>query len=85
MVELTRLNDTKIFINPYQVEMIESTPDTVIIMNSGKKYLVKEAPIDIEKKFSNFLAGTVYKAIIHSGAKVNINPTMSKKSENNRG
>jgi len=71
MVELTRLNDSKIFINPYLVEMLESTPDTIIIMNSGKKYLVKEHPIDIEKKFSNFLAGSIYKAIAHSGVKLN--------------
>ncbi len=66
MVELTRLNDTKISINPYQLEMMECNPDTVIVMNSGKKYLVKEKPTEIEKKFSNFLAGSIYKAIIHS-------------------
>ena len=66
MVELTRLNDTKISINPYQVEMMESTPDTIIVMNSGKKYIVKEKATEIEKKFSNFLAGSIYKAIIHS-------------------
>ncbi len=66
MIEVTRLNDSKITINPYQIEIMESTPDTIIIMNSGKKYLVKEKAIDIEKKFSNFLAGSIYKAIIHS-------------------
>lgn len=66
MVELTRLNKTKITINPYQVEMLESTPDTTITMVSGKKYIVKELPADIEKKFSNFLAGSIYKAIVYS-------------------
>ena len=66
MIELTRLNDTKISINPYQVEMMENNPDTVIIMNSGKKYLVKEKPIDIEKKFTNFLPVSIYKAIVHT-------------------
>lgn len=66
MIELTRLNDSKITINPYQVEMIESNPDTVIVMNSGKKYLVKESPEKIEKKFSNFMAGSIYKALVHS-------------------
>ncbi len=66
MLELTRLNDSKFSINPYQVEMMESTPDTVIIMNSGRKYVVKESPATIEKKFSNFLAGSIYKAIVYS-------------------
>ncbi len=66
MIELTRLNDTKISINPYQVEMMESNPDTVILMNSGKKYIVKESSDIIGKKFSNFMAGSIYKAIVHS-------------------
>lgn len=66
MIELTRLNDSKITVNPYQVEMVESNPDTVVIMNSGKKYLVKESPTSIEKKFSNFMAGSIYKALVHS-------------------
>lgn len=66
MIELTRLNDTKITINPYQVEMMESNPDTVIVMNSGKRYIVKEPTEVIEKKFSNLLAGSIYKAMVHS-------------------
>jgi len=67
MIELTRLNDGKIVINPYLVETVESNPDTVIMMNSGKKYLVKETPAEIEKRFSNFIAGSFYKAMVHSG------------------
>lgn len=66
MIELTRLNNSKISINPYQMEIVESNPDTVVVMNSGKKYLVKEKPGEIEKKFSNFMAGSIYKAIVHS-------------------
>ncbi|MGL4367403.1 MAG: flagellar FlbD family protein [Brevinemataceae bacterium] len=71
MIELTRLNNSKISINPYQVEMIESNPDTVIVMNSGKKYLVKEDQNIIEKKFSNFLAGSFYKALVKANIKLN--------------
>lgn len=82
MVELTRLNGTKIIINPYLVEMIESNPDTVILMNSGKKYLVAEKPSDIEKKFSNFLAGSFYKAIVHAGAAIVTKPASEKNKEN---
>lgn len=75
MIELTRLNDTKITINPYQLEMMESNPDTVIVMNSGKKYIVKEKTHEIEKKFSNFMAGSIYKAIVHSQGLVAKNTT----------
>ena len=66
MIELTRLNDTKFFMNPHQIETIEQTPDTVIVLNSGKKFLVKEDPHEIEKRASNFLAGSIYKALVHA-------------------
>ncbi|MGL4561988.1 MAG: flagellar FlbD family protein [Brevinema sp.] len=82
MVELTRLNGSKIMINPYLVEIIESNPDTTILMNSGKKYLVSESPQDIEKRFSNFLAGSFYKALVHSGAKISTQPLSQKNKEN---
>ncbi|MGL4388620.1 MAG: flagellar FlbD family protein [Brevinema sp.] len=81
MVELTRLNGSKITINPYLVETIESNPDTTILMNSGKKYLVSESPSEIEKRFSNFIAGSFYKALIHSGAKISAQP-ISQNKEN---
>lgn len=74
MIEVTRLNDTKIFLNPALIETVEQTPDTVVIFNSGKKFLVKESPQDLERKFSNFLAGSIYKALVHAGANVSLNP-----------
>jgi flagellar protein FlbD len=42
MIELTRLNDKKFFLNPHLIETIEETPDTVITLNSGQRYVVKE-------------------------------------------
>ena len=42
MIELTRLNDKKFFLNPHLIETIEETPDTVITLNSGQKYVVSE-------------------------------------------
>lgn len=43
MIEVTRLNDTKLLINCDQIEFVEETPDTVISFLSGKKIIVKES------------------------------------------
>ncbi len=43
MIKLTRLNDTKLYINPHQMEFMESTPDTIIKMLSERKIIVKES------------------------------------------
>ena len=42
MIEVTRLNDKKIILNAELIESIESTPDTVITLVTGKKFIVKE-------------------------------------------
>ena len=39
---VTKLNGELFYINPYEIEFIEETPDTVISMKSGKKMLVSE-------------------------------------------
>ena len=43
MIEVTRLNDIKITINADLIETIEETPDTVISLTNGKKFIVKES------------------------------------------
>lgn len=42
MIEVTRLNGDSILINPDLIELIEETPDTVITLTNGKKYVVSE-------------------------------------------
>ena len=42
MIELTKMNGDKFYINPNLVEIIEHTPDTLITTISGKKYYVLE-------------------------------------------
>ena len=43
MIEVTRLNGTKILINPDLIEFIEETPDTVISFTTVRKIIVKES------------------------------------------
>lgn len=42
MIEVTRLKGSKIIINAELIESIEETPDTVITLTNGKRYVVGE-------------------------------------------
>ncbi len=43
MVRLTKINKKEIYINADLMEFIESTPDTLITLTTGKKILVSES------------------------------------------
>lgn len=47
MIQLTRLNNSTYFLNPFLIETIEETPDTIITLTNGKKFIVKEKALDI--------------------------------------
>ncbi|MDR2793399.1 MAG: flagellar FlbD family protein [Treponema sp.] len=42
MVKVTRLNGVEYYINPHQIEYIETKPDTTLMMLSGKSVVVRE-------------------------------------------
>ena len=42
MVEVTRLDGKTYYVNPHQIEYVESNPDTTLIMLSGKRLGVRE-------------------------------------------
>lgn len=50
MIEVTRLNKKEFVLNCDWIETVESTPDTVITLTNGKKYVVAENVDDIVKK-----------------------------------
>jgi len=47
MIEVTRLNDSKLIINAELIEKIEESPDTIITLTSGSKIIVKESRQDV--------------------------------------
>ena len=47
LIEVTKLNDDKVVINSELIEIIETTPDTVITLNTGRKLIVKESRQEI--------------------------------------
>lgn len=47
MIEVTRLNGKKFWLNPHLIEFMEETPDTVVTLLTGKKVVVREKAREI--------------------------------------
>ena len=41
MVKVERFDKSTFYVNPHQIEFIESTPDTIITLLSGRKIVVR--------------------------------------------
>ena len=54
MIHLTRLNQVPLVINSDLIEHIEVTPDTVVVLTSGEKYLVLESADEVIDRVVNF-------------------------------
>ncbi len=50
LIELTKLNGSTYILNADLIETIESTPDTVISLVTGRKYIVRESVEEVRKK-----------------------------------
>lgn len=50
MIRLTKLNSSSFVLNCDLIEIMESTPDTVITLNNGKKYVVTESIEEVVAK-----------------------------------
>jgi flagellar protein FlbD len=48
MIELTRINGVGFSLNPELIEIIETTPDTVITLTTGRKFIVKESRQEVK-------------------------------------
>lgn len=46
MIEVTRLNNSKFWVNPDMIRFMEETPDTVITLSGDSKIVVKE-PVSV--------------------------------------
>jgi len=47
VIAVTKLNGEKFVVNAELVEMVESTPDTIVSLTTGKKYMVRETVDDV--------------------------------------
>jgi flagellar protein FlbD len=54
MIQLTRLNHVPLIVNADLIEHVEVTPDTVIALTTGQKFLVLESAEDVVEKVVQF-------------------------------
>jgi flagellar protein FlbD len=54
LIYLTRLNGDKVMVNVDMLEMLEETPDTVVTLTTGKKFVVKESTRQIREQVIAF-------------------------------
>lgn len=54
MIQLTKLDDRRLVLNDDLIEFIESTPDTMITLTTGRKIIVKEQVEDIIDDIVNY-------------------------------
>lgn len=66
MIELHRLNGEAFLLNSDMIETIDVTPDTVLRLLNGHRYLVREKVRDVYKKIIAFRKSAGYTCIIAS-------------------
>ncbi|WP_027090864.1 flagellar FlbD family protein [Cohnella thermotolerans] len=55
MIALTRLNGTTFHLNALLIETVEQTPDTIITLTTGKKFIVLENSSDVIRSIRHYL------------------------------
>ena len=66
MILLTRLNGSELGLNPDLIERVESTPDTVIALIDGTKYVVSEPTTEVIARVIEFRARVIAAAQRHN-------------------
>ena len=59
MIKVTRLNGEELFLNYFQIEYLESIPETKIKMMNGDFYLVTDTVESILRQIEDFLHSCV--------------------------
>jgi flagellar protein FlbD len=54
MIKVTRLDESALVINADLIELVESIPETIICLTTGKKIIVKETVDDIIERVARF-------------------------------
>jgi flagellar protein FlbD len=62
MIQLTRLNHVPLIVNADLIEHVEVTPDTVVVLTTGQKFLVLESADDVVERVLQYR-----RAILNAG------------------
>ena len=54
MVQLTRLNNQPLMVNSDLIKFVEQSPDTLITLLNGEKFMVRESPDEIVQRIVEY-------------------------------
>lgn len=54
MIDVTKLNGSSVTINSDLIETVEETPDTVVTLTTGKKFIIKESRQQVKNLVKSF-------------------------------
>lgn len=65
MISLTRLSGSEFLLNADLLERVDETPDTVVTLVDGTKYVVTESLAEIRDRVVDYRAAIVARSSIH--------------------
>ncbi len=54
MIEVTKMNGRKVLVNPDLIELVEETPDTVVLFTTGRKIIIKERRQEVKNLVKSY-------------------------------
>ena len=54
MIEVTKINGTKVLVNPDLIEVVEETPDTVVFFTTGRKIIIQDSRPEINNLVKSY-------------------------------
>jgi flagellar protein FlbD len=57
MISVTRLNGSDLWLSPLLIESMEQTPDTIITMTNGHKYVIRQTAVEVQAQITAFMRG----------------------------
>jgi flagellar protein FlbD len=83
MIKLTRLNHIPLLLNSDLIELIDTTPDTVISMTTGQKLMVLETADEIIEKIIKYRQN--FATAAHPGVRSSSLPELCKVTDSGDG
>lgn len=87
MIQLTRLNNSRVTINSDLIKFVEQSPDTVITLLSGEKILVQEPVEQVVERVVDFRRALLSAVVTWTGVRAAampvtwVSPQAQEKSE----
>ena len=67
MILLKKLDGSDFYLNPMMIEQIIATPDTTVLLNNGKRLLLKDSLDDTIEQINQY-----WKSIFHLDEKIKL-------------